>query len=226
MRSFGISLFTTLACALFAGAAPVDVLPRGDISLNTNSAPSGNAAANTNSTPAGKGNADADVDPDLHTIPDVLNYVKIQIGGVKGEIDAIVGTKVGGVVDEVKPKLEQAQAILATAVATVKVIVANPQGSALTLGGKVIALVDVAHLVADVVSVYAYILFKAWQLAGPGIQYLISAIAWLLVTLLTLIFWAISTLVAEVTPLIDGVTITILHELNLVKVLVVLGIQA
>jgi hypothetical protein len=123
--------------------------------------------------------------------------------------------------------LQDLEGILTEAVADVKTLVGLSLDVVLAVEGKVWSIIDLAHLLATVLSLVGTILVVVVQTVGAArdnlIQPLVASIGDILADLLTTIFTIVAGLLPTLSPLL-GTVVQLLQELQLTAVLGVLHV--
>ncbi|KAG6853753.1 hypothetical protein C0991_001769 [Blastosporella zonata] len=128
----------------------------------------------------------------LQSLPAILVSVQAKLQTVSGELTALVNGKVNVDVEILKPVIAEVHDIVAGAVVSVKLLVGSPVDFILTLDGKVLAAVDVCHILVSVLvlvhSILSLVLQVVASVSIKVVAPLIAAIGSLLVELLVCIF--------------------------------------
>ncbi|KAG6840027.1 hypothetical protein C0991_009493, partial [Blastosporella zonata] len=116
----------------------------------------------------------------VQSLPAILVSVQAKLQTVSGELTALVNGKVNVDVEILKPVIAEVHDIVAGAVVSVKLLVGSPVDFILTLDGKVLAAVDVCHILVSVLvlvhSILALVLEVVASVSIKVVTPLIAAI--------------------------------------------------
>ncbi|KAG6916221.1 hypothetical protein DXG01_007804 [Tephrocybe rancida] len=161
------------------------------------------------------------------SLPVILLDVKAKLEVVTGTLKALVDGKTDIDVEKVKPIIESVRVILCGAVASVKLIIGHPIEFILSLDGKVLAAIDVCHiLIAVLALVYAILACVLHVVAAASVHIvtpLIAGVATVLVELLVCIFVDLKVgIFAAIGPLLTPEILKLWAGINLDIVVAVL----
>ncbi|KAG5641689.1 hypothetical protein DXG03_004436 [Asterophora parasitica] len=146
---------------------------------------------------------------ELHSLCEVLVDVEAKLNVVSSKLVALVDAKVAVEVEVVVGIVAEVKAILAGAVVEVKAIVGHPINFILSLGGKVLAIADVCHLLLAVLSVICGIFTCVLRIVGVAsinvVLPLTAAVGVILAELLCVIFTLVDGLYIAIHPFLGPV---------------------
>ncbi|KAF5381716.1 hypothetical protein D9615_005576 [Tricholomella constricta] len=163
---------------------------------------------------------------ETYSLCEVLVDVEAKLSVVSSKLTSIVAAKVAVELQVILGIIAEVKLILAGAVIQVKAIVGHPTEFVLSLGGKVLALADVCHLLVSVLSLLCAIMTCILRIAGTAsvsiIYPLIVAVGVILAELLCVIFTLVDGLYIAVQPFL-GPIINVCVLLKLTAVVEVLN---
>jgi len=143
------------------------------------------------------------------SLPVVLNRLVGKLEALLAKLTHECGSKTDVEPSLLKPILEELNMILGEALAAVKLLVGLPLDVILRLAGKILAAIDIAHILCTVLGLVCSILLLVIKVLGPAgalvVAPLIQAIAALVVDLLTVILGLVSGLLPCLVPLLGAI---------------------